>query len=182
MTMIDINIVLVLMILGAVIAVEARCLLSAIVAVGAVGLMLSLAFLMLKAPDLAIVQLVVEILALIILLRATVGREAATREEGFRFIPFFVGIILVVPVIVSACLAVLKVPPFGEPLMNVARTYIAEGLAKTGAANLVSSVILDFRAYDTLGEVVVLFTAIVGVLAVVRGIGRKQKTERPGAK
>jgi multicomponent Na+:H+ antiporter subunit B len=45
----------------------------------------------------------------------------------------------------------------------------------------VSSVILDFRAYDTLGEVVVLFTAIVGVLAVLRGIGRKQKTERPGA-
>jgi multicomponent Na+:H+ antiporter subunit B len=118
---------------------------------------------------------------LVILLRATIGRETATHEEGFRFIPFFVGIALVIPVVIVACLAVLKVPAFGEPLMNVAKTYLAEGLARTGAANLVSSVILDFRAYDTLGEVVVLFTAIVGVLAVLRGIGRKQKTERPGA-
>lgn len=181
MNMIDINIVLVLMILGAVIAVEARSLLSAIVTVGAVGLLLSLAFLILKAPDLAIVQLVVEILALIILLRATVGRENATHREGFRFIPFVWGLMLITPVVIVACNAALKVPPFGAPLMNVAKTYIAEGLAKTGAANLVSSVILDFRAYDTLGEVVVLFTAIVGVLAVLRGIGRKQKTERPGA-
>jgi multicomponent Na+:H+ antiporter subunit B len=180
MTMIDINIVLILMILGAVVAVEARTLLSSIVAVGASGLMLSLAFLMLKAPDLAIVQLVVEILALIILLRATVGRETAVHEERFRFIPFFVGMVLVIPVVIVACVAVLKVPAFGHPIMSVAKTYLADGLAKTGAANLVSSVILDFRAYDTLGEVVVLFTAIVGVLAVLRGIGRKHKTEKAG--
>jgi multicomponent Na+:H+ antiporter subunit B len=176
--MLDINIVLIMMILGAVIAVEVRSLLSAIVAVGAVGLLQAIAFLMLKAPDLAIVQLVVEILALIILLRATIGRETATREDGFRFMPFLVGIVLVTPVVIVACLAALKVPAFGHPLMRVAKTYLAEGLAQTGAANIVSSVILDFRAYDTLGEAVVLFTAVVGALAVLRGIGRKKKTER----
>jgi multicomponent Na+:H+ antiporter subunit B len=178
--MLDINIVLIMMILGAVIAVEVRSLLSAIVAVGAVGLLQAIAFLMLKAPDLAIVQLVVEILALIILLRATIGRETATREDGFRFMPFLVGIVLVTPVVIVACLAALKVPAFGHPLMRVAKTYLAEGLAQTGAANIVSSVILDFRAYDTLGEAVVLFTAVVGALAVLRGIGRKKKTERLG--
>jgi multicomponent Na+:H+ antiporter subunit B len=180
--MLDINIVLIMMILGAVIAVEARSLLSAIVAVGAVGLLQSLAFLMLKAPDLAIVQLVVEILSLVILLRATIRRDVACSEDKFRFVPFFVGIVLVTPVVIVACLAALKVPVFGCPLMSVAKTYLAEGLAKTGAANLVSSVILDFRAYDTLGEAVVLFTAVVGVLTVLRSIGRKHKTERPGAK
>jgi multisubunit Na+/H+ antiporter MnhB subunit len=61
--------------------------------------------------------------------------------------------------------------------MRVAATYLKEGLPKTGAVNLVSSVILDFRAYDTLGEATILFTAVIGVLAVVRRIGRKKVDE-----
>lgn len=169
------------MIIGAVIAVEVRSLLSAVVAVGVIGLLQSLAFLMLKAPDLAIVQLVVEILTLIILLRATIKRDNVSEDEGFRIVPFALGILLVTPIVIVAGLAALNVPVFGYPLMNVAKTYLAEGLVKTGAANLVSSVILDFRAYDTLGEVVVLFTAVVGALTVLRAVGRKQKSERPGA-
>ena len=48
---------------------------------------------------------------------------------------------------------------------------------QTGAANLVASVILDYRAFDTLGEATILFTAVVGVLAVVRRIGRKKADE-----
>ena len=48
------------------------------------------------------------------------------------------------------------------------QTYISEGLAKTGAANLVASVILDFRAYDTLGEATVLFTSIIGATVILR--------------
>jgi multisubunit Na+/H+ antiporter MnhB subunit len=66
-----------------------------------------------------------------------------------------------------------ELPAFGDPVMRVASSYIAVGLRQTGAANLVAAVILDFRAYDTLGEAVVLFTAVVGVLTVVRRLGRK---------
>jgi len=50
-----------------------------------------------------------------------------------------------------------------------------QGLSKTGAANLVTSVILDFRGYDTLGEATVLFTAVMGVIVVLRKIGRIKK-------
>jgi multisubunit Na+/H+ antiporter MnhB subunit len=57
--------------------------------------------------------------------------------------------------------------------MRVAKTYVEDGLAKTGAANIVAAIILDYRGYDTLGEATVLFTAVMGVLAVVRRIGRK---------
>ena len=60
--MIELYLLLLFMIAAAIIAVEIKDLLSSIVAVGAVGLGLSLTFLALKAPDLAIVQLVVEIL------------------------------------------------------------------------------------------------------------------------
>ena len=65
--MIELYILLVFMIIGAIIAIEVKDLLSSVVAVGAVGLGLSIVFLVLKAPDVAITQLVVEILCLIIL-------------------------------------------------------------------------------------------------------------------
>jgi len=65
-------------------------------------------------------------------------------------------------------------PKFGEPMLRVSQYYLDEGLKQTGATNLVTSVILDFRAFDTLGEVTVLFAAALGVLSVVRTVGRKK--------
>ena len=61
--------------------------------------------------------------------------------------------------------------------MKVAKVYLDMGLLKTGATNMVASVILDFRAYDTLGEATILFTAVMGVVAVMRRIGRKKVNE-----
>ena len=70
--------------------------------------------------------------------------------------------------------AIKFLPSFGTPIMRVAEHYILQGISKTGASNLVGAVILDFRAYDTLGEAAVLFTAVIGVVAVLRRIGRKR--------
>jgi len=57
--------------------------------------------------------------------------------------------------------------------MEVVRKYLAEGTQKTGAVNIVTAVILDFRAYDTLGEATVLFTSVIGIMAILRRPGRK---------
>ena len=61
-----------------------------------------------------------------------------------------------------------------EPELRVAQHYLDRGLEETGATNLVASVILDYRAFDTLGEVTVLFAVVVAVLAIVRPVGRKK--------
>jgi len=66
-------------------------------------------------------------------------------------------------------------PPFGQPLMTTSRYYLESGAADVGAANLVAAVVLDYRAYDTLGEVTVLFTAILGALTVLRAKARNRK-------
>jgi len=58
--------------------------------------------------------------------------------------------------------------------MRVAQTFLTQGLKQTGATNLVSAIVLDYRAYDTLGEATILFTAVIGVLAVMRKVGRKK--------
>lgn len=173
--MIDLHILLIFMILGAIIAVETTNLLSAIVAVGAVGLGLSTAFLVLKAPDLAIVQLVVEILTLLILLRATVGNNVKHMDTYPAVVSYSTIIVFLIVFLACAYWGVRNLPFFGEPIMKVSKTYIENGLKETGAANLVSAIILDYRGYDTLGEATILFTAVIGALAVLRVTGRKKK-------
>lgn len=173
--MIELYILLVFMIIGAIVAVEIKDLLSSVVAVGAVGLGLSIVFLILKAPDVAITQLVVEILALIILIRATLKVDLPFSTTGRWFLNTLITLIFIVAFLFIAMKSLKDLPEFGYPLMKVAGVYLREGLTKTGATNLVSSVILDFRAYDTLGEATILFTAVIGVLAVVRTIGRKKE-------
>ena len=61
---------------------------------------------------------------------------------------------------------------------TVSNIYIKEGLEKTGASNIVTSILLDYRAYDTLGEATVLFTAIIGALAIFREKARIKKGEK----
>lgn len=170
--MIELYILLIFMIIGAIIAIEVKDLLSSVIAVGAVGLGLSIVFLLLKAPDVAITQLVVEILCVIILIRATLRRGLSFSTSGGLLFNIFVtfGFVAVFLMVAIRCLG--ELPEFGYPAMRVASTYLDQGTLKTGATNLVSSVILDFRAYDTLGEATVLFTAVIGVLAIVRRIGR----------
>ena len=175
--MIELYVLLVFMIIGAIIAIEMKDLLSAVIAVGAVGLGLSIVFLILKAPDVAITQLVVEMLCLIILLRATLKRDLPFSTTGRWLLNTLIIVGFIATFLFVAVKAFKDLPEFGYPIMRIANTYLKEGLVKTGASNLVSSVILDFRAYDTLGEATILFTAVIGVLTIVRRIGRKKKDE-----
>ena len=75
----------------------------------------------------------------------------------------------------------LDMPRYGDPFapihLHVAPTYLADSLAKTGVPNVVTAVLASYRGYDTLGEVVVIFTAGVGVVLLI-GRGRR----RPGRK
>jgi len=177
----ELHILLLFMIFAALVAIEVKDLLSSVIAVGSVGFALCLAFLVLKAPDLAITQLVVEILCLIILIRATISKDLPLVIEG-RWVFNTVSTLLFVAVFLFfSYLALKELPGFGSPIMNVVKKYLEEGITKTGAVNLVAAVILDFRAYDTLGEATVLFTAVIGIMAVLRRPGRKKIEEKEDA-
>lgn len=76
-------------------------------------------------------------------------------------------------------LAVSELPTFGNadnPVNNeVAARYIESGLQETGAVNIVTGMILDYRAFDTLGESHVLFIATCTVLILLRIDDDKKK-------
>ncbi|MDD5618138.1 MAG: DUF4040 domain-containing protein [Candidatus Omnitrophica bacterium] len=171
--MIELQLLLLFMIVAAVIAVEAKDMISSVIAVGAVGLGLCLGFLLLKAPDLAITQLVAEILCLIILIRATLQKDIPLVRDGRWFFNTF-STLCFIGIFLSLGFFMLKeIPVFGKPVMKIADDILEISLNKTGATNFINSVILEFRAYDTLGEAAVLFCAVVGVATVMRKIGKK---------
>ncbi len=72
-------------------------------------------------------------------------------------------------------------PSFGDarnPANNeVSRRYLEDGMRETGSVNLVTGMILDYRAFDTLGESNVLFTAACVVLMFLRGGSKEEQIE-----
>jgi len=73
---------------------------------------------------------------------------------------------------------VAEMPTFGEmgPAYNeVAHHYTQCAVDETGATNVISAIILDWRAYDTLGEATVLFAGIAAVLAILAAHGQRKK-------
>jgi len=165
-------------IVAAIIAVETKDLLSAVICVGAIGFGGSLMFLFLRAPDIAITQIVVEVLGLILLIRATISRDRTFISGDREFFGVVVSIVIIFVIFLAGMRVFETLPDFGSAIFAevpdaASKTYIKEGLAKTGAANLVTSVILDFRAYDTLGEATVLFTSIIGAIVILRKKAKK---------
>jgi multicomponent Na+:H+ antiporter subunit B len=166
------------MILGALVAVETRTLISSVVSLGVVGMGASIAFLFLMAPDLAIVQIGVEAVTLIFLIRATIGREVMPARGRVALVPLAACVVMIAALLSFAVIAFRGLPPLGEPVFSrvaaaPSNRYLSEGLRDTGSANLVTAVILDYRAYDTLGEATVLFAAILGALVVLRGRSKR---------
>lgn len=173
--MIEIHLILVFMIAAAVVAVWVKDLLSAVVAVGAVGIGLSMAFLVLKAPDLAMMQLVVEILSLIILVRATIRKDLPFSASGRWVFNTLSTVLFFIIFLVFAHIALKDIPLFAKPEMRVSKIYIDESLTGTGAYNVVSAITTNFRVLDTLGEIAALFVAVIGILAIARRISHNKE-------
>ena len=169
--------ILCFMIIASIVALEIKDILSSIVAVGVVGLGVSISFLFLQAPDLAVVQFLFEIFALIILIKAFIKKDYHQETRArVNYILTGVTIITLTAILVFSISVFELLPPFGEPLMTTAQYYLDHGAKDSGAANLVSPIVLDYRAYDTLGEVTVLFAAIIGTITIIR-IKTKSKKE-----
>jgi len=164
------------MIVGAVYALHAKDLLSAVIACGIVGYGLVICFLLLKAPDLAIVQIVVETITLIIMVAVVLDstrHELAVQVDTQGIINQIISFILIAGMFYFFYVSIQSLDVFGAHTVRMANAYIEGAAEKTGSANLVTGVIFDFRGYDTLGEAVILYTAALGVMTLLRIQGKK---------
>ncbi len=103
-------------------------------------------------------------------------------EKSFRNIYVVLGIALALFLSVVLLLTVSYLPRYGSeyvPTNNeVSERYIIHGMKETGATNIVAGVILDYRAFDTLGESHVLFTAMCAVVLLISNAEDKKQQAR----
>lgn len=171
-----ISVIIGFMILGAIYAIHARDILSAVIAGGIVGYSLVICFLLLKAPDLAIVQIVVETITLIIMVAVVLDSsrvEAFGKFDSRAWVTAGTAVLMLLILFWFLVNASAALAPFGENTMRMADAYVNGAVEKTGSVNLVTGVLFDFRGYDTLGEATVLVTAVLGVLTILRIKGKR---------
>jgi multicomponent K+:H+ antiporter subunit A len=139
----------------------------AIVLVGVVGLVVSLVFARLSAPDLALTQLLVEIATVILLMLAMYFLPRGTPQDSSRMRRLRDAVV--------ACAAglgvgVLAYAMLTRPFDSIASYYLANAKPEGGGYNVVNVILVDFRGFDTLGEITVLGIAAVGVHALLQGL------------
>lgn len=155
----------VLLIAGAMGAMVTRNRLSTVLMVGVTGYACAVAFAFHGAPDLALTQLLVETVTLVIfvLVLRTLPADAEQESMDRRRLPRAV-------IAVSTGVAVMVLAAFAMAART--RPGIAELLPEAGyvrgyAANTVNALLVDIRAWDTLGEISVLLVAATGVASMV---------------
>ena len=146
--------------------------LAALVLLGVVGLVVCLTFAWFSAPDLALTQLGVEVVTLVLYLLGLrwLPRRIARDEPGpgvrtrWRRRRDFALALAVGAGLATLSYALLTrpVPPAISPF------FIAQALPGGGGHNIVNVILVDFRAFDTLGEITVLGTVALGVYALLR--------------
>ena len=103
--------------------------------------------------------------------------EHNARLQSFRKVYRIFSVLFCISLVFVLLTAVSYLPPFGNaenPVNNeVSERYIEKGLQETGAVNIVTGMILDYRAFDTLGESHVLFIATCTVLILLRNEKKK---------
>ncbi|MFB2564518.1 monovalent cation/H+ antiporter subunit A [Rhizobium sp. IMFF44] len=146
--------------------------LVALVMLGGVGLIVCMTFIWLSAPDLAITQLLVEIVTTVLILLGL--RWLPKRTEGIddtvnlrarfrRFRDLALAVICGVGMMfISYAVMTMPVPD------AIANYFLENAYSKGGGRNVVNVILVDFRGFDTLGEIAVLGVVALTVYALLR--------------
>lgn len=145
--------------------VRIRSILAAVAALGVVGYGVALMFYMFSAPDLAMTQLAVETLSVILFVLVLWGlpeaKALSSRRARIRD-----GIVaLTAGGLMTLFLLVVLSAPFQSRLAG----YFNENSAlQANGRNVVNVILVDYRAFDTMGEITVLAVAAIGVYALLK--------------
>jgi multicomponent K+:H+ antiporter subunit A len=147
---------------------------AALIMLGGTGLVTCLSFVWLSAPDLALTQLVVETVTTVLLLlglrwlpkrmpQLDEDRGLANMIRWYRIRD------LTIAICVGAGLATLAYAAMTRPAPDsIARFFVENAYTRGGGTNIVNVILVDFRGFDTLGEITVLGVVALTVYALLR--------------
>ncbi|MFT0211070.1 monovalent cation/H+ antiporter subunit A [Pseudomonas sp. F1_0610] len=161
-------IALVMMMLGAlatVFFVYTR--LIAVIMIGIVGLFSALLFARFSAPDLALTQLVVEVVSVLLMLlvlhfmpKKSPFETSSLRRSGHYLIALAGGTLM----------GVLLFAVLTRPYSSIKDFFITNSVPGGGGHNVVNVILVDFRGFDTLGEISVLAITAIAIIALLKGM------------
>jgi len=146
--------------------------LTALILTGAVGLIVALVFVKFSAPDLALTQLAVEVVTIVLLLLAMYFLPASTPRESSAGRRWRDGSIATAAGLGTAGLAWAVLT---RPVDSISDFFIQQSVPGGGGRNVVNVILVDFRGFDTFGEITVLALAALGIFALL------EKLRLPGA-
>jgi len=142
--------------------------LIALLMLSVVGLIVSLAFALFSAPDLALTQLSVEVVTIILLLLALYFLPQNTPKESS---PKRVARDLSVAALVGGVVGTINYALMTRPLESISDFFLENAKSGGGGTNVVNVILVDFRGFDTLGEITVLGIAALGIYKLIARMG-----------
>ena len=143
--------------------------LLSLVMISVVGLMVSLAFVRFSAPDLALTQLSVEVVTVVLLMLALyfLPHKSVKQSSPGRLVRDLTLASSIGIVIGSLAFAMLT-----HQTDSISGYFLQHAKTGGGGTNVVNVILVDFRGFDTLGEITVLGIAALGIFKMLTGIPR----------
>jgi len=152
--------------------------LLALLLLGAVGLVVSLTFVYLSAPDLALTQLLVEMVTIILMMLALhwLPPESPREASRLRQVRDFV-----LAIGAGAGVAALSHALLTSDFDSISPYFLRTSVAQGGGANVVNVILVDYRGFDTMGEITVLGLAGIVIHALLAGFVPARRPAPPSA-
>ncbi len=145
----------------------------AVMLFGIYSLLTASLFVALDAVDVAFTEAAVGTGISTVLMLSALSLTGSRTEVQFRRRNAALAAAVSVSLGVALAIGIMDMPEFASPNapanLHVAPYYLQDSYAEIGIPNVVTSVLASYRGYDTLGEVVVIFTAGIGVIALLAG-------------
>jgi len=139
--------------------------LMSIMGVGVIGFTISLFFVIFRAPDLALTQLVVETISTtLFLLCFYFLPKMKANVESIKFKLSNA----IIAIGVGLTMTLMGLSAYGYRVFDSISEYFLDSYKLAGAKNIVNSLLVDFRAFDTMLEIVVLFSAGIGIYTFIK--------------
>jgi multicomponent K+:H+ antiporter subunit A len=137
---------------------------AALLSLSVVGLIVALIFVRFSAPDLALTQLSVEIVTIVLIMLALYFLPQVTpHDSNLRRVTRD----LLLAVTAGGGVGLMAWAVLTRPYNTIADYYLANSVSGGGGANVVNVILVDFRGFDTLGEITVLAIAAVAIYALI---------------
>lgn len=150
--------------------------LTAIIALGVMGYTLSLFFVIFRAPDLALTQLIIETISVALFLLCFYHLPKLSLKQKTRRFKMTNFIISLGVGVVVTCLAFAST---SQQSLDTISTYFIENSYKlAGGDNIVNVILVDFRGFDTLFEITVLAIAALGIYGLLKTQAKRKRGVR----